>query len=121
MKKVLIVDDNKDVVFSILDGLKSVNSNYEYLKAYSGSQALRIIEKEDINLVILDIMMPGKDGWTVATEIKGNPKFKNIPVLFLSAKTDALSKKFGSMAVEEFIEKPFDLMNLKMKIDKWIK
>jgi CheY-like chemotaxis protein len=65
-------------------------------------------------------MMPGMNGWDVAAEIKKNPKWKKIPLVFLTAKTDSFSAGFGKIVSEDYILKPFELKDLKKSIDKYL-
>lgn len=117
IKKILVVDDNKDVVFSIIKGLKATTKGYEFIPVYSGSGALKALGSEKIDLVLLDIMMPSIDGWQVVAEMKKNPKMKDIPIIYVTAKTDELSEKLGSLTGEDYIEKPFDIKDLKKSIE----
>jgi len=59
-------------------------------------------------LVVLDIMMPGMSGWDVAARIKESPKWKSIPIVFLTVVSDTMSQGIGRMAAEDYIVKPFD-------------
>ena len=120
MKKILVADDNKDVRFSVVQGLKAIGVDYSFFEAENGKEALKILKKEEIDLVLLDIMMPKMDGWQVVTEMKKNQKLKEIPVIYLTAKSDGLSKKLGSIAAKDYIEKPFDILDLKKRIKKII-
>ncbi len=117
----MVVDDNPDVVFSVIDGLKSVTSNYEFVEAASGKEALSKLKASKVDLILLDIMMPDMDGWAVAAEVKGSQDTKDIPVIFLTAKTDDLSKGMGSLTAEDYIEKPFEIFDLQRRIDKVLK
>jgi two-component system sensor histidine kinase/response regulator len=70
------------------------------------------------DLVLLDIMMPEVSGWDVAAKIKENPEWKEIPIVFLTAKGDTMSIGMGNLAAEDYIVKPFDVRDLKERIDK---
>ena len=118
MNKILVVDDNPDIIFSVTDGLKSITSDYEFVEATSGQKALEALKKEKIDLILLDIMMPGMDGWEVAASIKEDSKTKNIPIIFLTAKSDDLSKGMGSLTSEDYITKPFKIPELEKRISK---
>lgn len=118
MKKILVVDDNIDVIYSVVQGLKSITDKFVCSEAKSGKEALEMMNKDTFDLVLLDIMMPGMDGWTVAASIKGNSKLKKTPIVFLTAKTDGLSKGMGSLTAEDYIEKPFKLPDLLKRIEK---
>lgn len=116
--KILVIDDNKDLRYSVTQGLKTIGCSYEFLEASSGKKGLELLENEKVALVLLDIMMPDMDGWEVAAEIKKNQKTKEIPILFLTARTDNLSKGMGKMTAEDYIEKPFEIKDLKVRIEK---
>lgn len=117
MKNILIVDDDEDIIFSIVEGLKSMTSGFKFLTAMNGKDALKMMTSGKPDVILLDIMMPGMDGWEVATKIKENQKTKNIPIIYVTAKTDALSEKLGSLTGVAYIEKPYDLKDLKEKIE----
>jgi two-component system sensor histidine kinase/response regulator len=116
-KKVLVVDDEKDVVLVLLKRLKE--HGYDTASAENGGQALKAVQKEKIDLIILDIMMPAMDGTELAGILKNDPKTKNIPLIFLTAlgikKKDAGYVLAGSDIV---FAKPFDSKELIDKIDE---
>jgi CheY-like chemotaxis protein len=115
--KVLLVDDNNDVRFTVVQSLKKVDSNYEIIEAKNGSECLsKVGQKPDI--ILLDIMMPDMDGYEVAEQLKANEATKPIPIIFLTAKTDKLSKEMGSVLGSEYVEKPFEPEALDKKIKK---
>ncbi|RLG13760.1 MAG: response regulator [Candidatus Nanohalarchaeota archaeon] len=116
--KIMVVDDNKDVLFSVKEGLMSI-SNYEIQTVISGEKCMEILESGDLpDLILLDIMMPGIDGWEVASRIKQNKKLKNLPLIFLTAKTDELSRGLGSLTSDDYVGKPFEMVDLKERIDR---
>ncbi len=103
----LIVDDiakNIQVAASVLK-----NEECKISFAQSGEKALEILAKEKIDLVLLDVMMPNMDGFEVCERIRENPDFKNIPVIFLTAKTDtqSITRAFQLGGVD-YISKPFN-------------
>lgn len=105
---VLIIDDvveNIQVVMNVLE-----EDNYDLSFATHGVEALRLIEDESIrfDLILLDIMMPGLDGFEVCRRLKKNPFSKDIPIIFLTAKVDADSIREGfSIGAVDYISKPF--------------
>ena len=119
--KILVVDDNPDIVFSVKASLEDAGHNYNVIGANSGKECLKILKKLRPDLVLLDIMMPEMDGWAVAAAIKSDPKLKGIPIIFLTAKTDDLSKGMGSLTAADYIEKPFDAADLDRRIQAVIK
>ncbi len=115
-KKIMIVDDEPDILFTVGQMLEM--SGYEVIKAVDGPDCLKKLGEMRPDLVLLDIMMPGMSGWDVAAKIKENPQWSNIPIVFVTAKGDAMSVGMGSMAAEDYITKPFDIMDLKTRVER---
>lgn len=115
-KKIMIVDDEPDILTSIGQILEL--SGYKVIKAADGKECLDKLNKEIPDLVILDIMMPGMSGWDVAAKIKENPDWNGIPIVFLTAKGDTMSVGMGNMASEDYIVKPFDIEDLKNRVNR---
>lgn len=106
---VLIVDDE----YKIRDMVKTYlqNEGYIIIEAENGNTALEIIKKDKIDLVLLDVMMPGMDGYQVLREIRAYQK--KLPVIMLTAKTDEVDKLVGlEMGSDDYITKPFSLREL---------
>lgn len=116
-KTILLVDDNPDLVYSVKAGLEAASKNYEVMGVESGRACLELLKKSTPDLILLDIMMPGMDGWDVCAKIKSNKKTENIPIVFLTAKTDPISKGMGRLASADYIEKPIEIKDLKKRID----
>ena len=116
-KKILLVDDNRDMVYSIKEGLESSSKSYEVTGVESGRACLEFLKKYTPDLILLDIMMPGMDGWDVCAKIKSNKKTESIPIVFLTAKTDPISKGMGRLASADYIEKPVEIKDLKKRIE----
>jgi len=122
MKKVLVVDDEEDILVTIKQGLEHLDDSMEVIHARTGEECLKILENgEKPDIIILDIMMPGMNGWQVLNRLREDPKWSKIPVVFLTAKTDDFTKTFGKTVTDDFIEKPFELDDLKNRIDKVLK
>ncbi len=115
-KKIMIVDDEKDIRVSV--GQIFEVSGYEVIKAVDGNDCLNKLERGIPDLVILDIMMPGMNGWDVAARIKENSKWSKIPIVFLTAKGDEMSIGMGGLASEEYVVKPFDVIKLKERVEE---
>lgn len=119
VKKILIVDDDPDIIYTIKKRFEVIDKNYQILGANSGKKCLELLTNNKIpDLILLDVMMPELSGWEVAAELKKNPKWKEIPIIFLTAKTDSYSKTFGGIVAEDYITKPFEFIRLKESIDK---
>ena len=120
-KVIMVIDDNPDLLYSVKEGLKSLSNDYEVVTVDSGRKCLQLLEETKPDLILLDIMMPGMDGWDTCAKIKDNKKTENIPIVFLTARTDTISKSMGGLASADYITKPFDIEDLKKRIDSVIK
>jgi CheY-like chemotaxis protein len=116
MVKVMVVDDNKDLRYLVKENLTKVDPKYTIVEAENGEDCIKKLESSKPDVILMDIMMPGKDGAQTAVEIKENPKTRDIPILFLTAKTDKLSKGMGAIVGEDYIEKPFEPSDLDHRI-----
>ena len=115
-KRIMIVDDEEDIRVSV--GQIFEVSGYEVIKAEDGNDCLNKLEHAIPDLVILDIMMPGMNGWDVAARIKENSEWNEIPIVFLTAKGDEMSIGMGGLASEEYVVKPFDIIKLKERVEE---
>ena len=103
MYNVLICDDQPDIVSALKIYLKP--EGYRLFEAYTGAEALEIVEKEDIHLILLDIMMPQMDGITATAKIR---EFSNVPIILLTAKSETEDKVLGlNVGADDYITKPF--------------
>ena len=106
--RILVVDDDKEIANAI-DKLLTMEG-YKVVKAYNGLEALEIIKTMDIQLILLDIMMPKLDGLSTTLKIRER---KNIPIIILSAKSEDSDKILGlSMGADDYITKPFNSQEL---------
>lgn len=111
-EKILVVDDEKDIVDIIEFYLK--NENYEVIKSYSASEALEHIYGEEIELAILDIMMPEIDGMKLCRKIREN---YNFPIIMLTARVNDLDKINGlTMGADDYVTKPFKPLELVARV-----
>jgi DNA-binding response OmpR family regulator len=116
-KRILIVDDDEEIRKVI--GIYLENEGYEILKAENGEQALNIIDKNEVALVLLDIMMPGMSGTEVCMKIREN---SIMPIIFLSAKSEDLDKIQGlASGADDYITKPFSAMELIARVKSQIR
>lgn len=105
---ILVCDDDKEIVEAIEAYLRS--EGYNVLKSYTGKEAIEIVEKNDVHLIIMDIMMPEMDGIKATTKIR---EIKNIPVIMLSAKSEETDIILGlNMGADDYISKPFNPLEL---------
>lgn len=113
MYNILVVDDDREIVKAIAIYLEK--EGYNILKAYDGNQAIEQIENNEIHLIILDIMMPKKDGLETLEEIR---KTKVIPVIMLSAKSEDYDKISGlNSGADDYITKPFNPLELIARVN----
>jgi DNA-binding response OmpR family regulator len=105
-KRILVVDDDENILS--LERTILEQKGFDVTTAGGGEEALRVLRKDGFDLVLLDVMMPDKDGFEVCRQIKQEQRTKNLPVIFLTAKGggEALAEGFDSGAVM-YINKPF--------------
>jgi CheY-like chemotaxis protein len=121
MKKIIIVDDEEDQLYTVKKTLEYAKENYEIITLNSGINCLQYLKNNNNpDLILLDIMMPEMTGWELYDKIKENDKWRNIPIVFLTARTDETAEKAGKFFGEDFIEKPFDSVDLIDRIKKII-
>ncbi|MGI6581066.1 MAG: response regulator transcription factor [Erysipelotrichaceae bacterium] len=112
MKNILIVDDEKDIVNALKIYLS--DPDYKIYEAFNGKQALDIIEKEDIHLVLMDIMMPVMDGITALNKIREN---SFVPIILLTAKGEDTDKVLGlTVGADDYITKPFNPLEVTARV-----
>ena len=110
--KILVVDDEKEIADLI--EIYLVSDGYKVYKAYNAMDGLDILAKEDIKLVLLDIMMPGMDGLSMCKKIREN---NNIPIIMLSAKSTDLDKILGlGTGADDYVTKPFNPLELTARV-----
>ena len=109
---ILVVDDEREI--ADLVEIYLVGDGFTVLKAYDGAQALQILEKQDVDLAILDIMMPGMSGLDVCRQVR---RTRNIPIIFLTAKSADLDKIMGlSIGADDYVTKPFNPLELTARV-----
>ncbi len=118
---ILVVDDNPDNAHIIRDYLEA--KGYPITVAYNGDDALVAFEKVRPALVLLDVMMPGRDGWQVCREMKQHPTLgKTVRVVMVTALDDWVNKRQAlQTGADDFVEKPFELARLGAAVDRNIK
>jgi CheY-like chemotaxis protein len=120
VKTILVVDDYIDIVVSVKQVLEDPTGEFRVIAAESGEKCLQLLEQTNPlpDLILLDIMMPGMSGWDVAARIKQNDRWRNVPIIFLTAKGDEMSIGIGHLASEDYIIKPFDIIKLKESVKR---
>ncbi len=118
-KKILIVDDEVDLVETVRFPLEM--EGYHVLVSYNGEDALNQARKENPDLILLDLMLPKLDGYKVCRLLKFDDRYKHIPILMLTAKTQEKDKALGmETGANEYITKPFEMDDLLKKVKKYL-
>jgi CheY-like chemotaxis protein len=123
MKKIMLVDDEKDQIFFIKTSFENLfGKEYTFVPAESGEKCFELLNKKNIpDLILLDIMMPKMNGWEVFDRLRANPEWKNIPIIFLTARTDEFAEHAGVLIAEDYIKKPIEIKELKTRMDNVLK
>lgn len=117
-KQLLLVEDDIFSAETLKYALEA--KGYEVIMATNGRDALRIVRKQNPQLVILDIMMPKMDGYHFCRFVKFDTRFKHIPVIFVSSKIQEADKRLGfTCGGNEYITKPYDINNLVNLVDRY--
>ncbi|WP_170075156.1 response regulator transcription factor [Paraclostridium dentum] len=117
MYNILIVDDEKEIVELIELYLK--NYDFRIFKAYDGIEAINIIDKNDINLAIVDIMMPNLNGYSLISNIRSK---LNTPIIVISAKVEGYDKILAlDMGADDYVTKPFDPLEVVARVNAQIR
>ena len=110
--KILVVDDEALLVKGIRFNLQ--NEGYEVITGSDGLDAVRLVQEQSPDLVVLDVMMPNMDGLTACAKIR---EFSNIPIILLTAKADDMDKLIGfDHEADDYLTKPFNILELKARI-----
>lgn len=112
MYNVLVCDDEKDIVSALRIYLMS--EGYQVYEAFNGKEALEVLSKEEIHLVIMDIMMPVMDGITAMVKLREK---SNVPVIMLTAKSEDTDKVLGlNIGADDYVTKPFNPVELQARV-----
>jgi len=120
-KRILLVDDEPDILDFVAMRLEAWG--YEIITAPDGEKALELLERETPDLILLDVMMPGKDGYEVCNDIKSSEKTSRVPVILFTAKPqqkEKLQSNYDFIAADDYILKPFEPEVLLGKIKKFV-
>mgnify|MGYP000354359221 CR=1 FL=1 len=113
MTNILVCDDDKEIVDAIEIYLQQ--EGYQIYKAYDGEQAIKVLKEMNIQLLIIDIMMPRLDGIHATLKIR---EFSSVPIIFLSAKSEDTDKILGlNMGADDYITKPFSVSELIARLE----
>ncbi|MDP4179237.1 MAG: response regulator transcription factor [Bacillota bacterium] len=114
-EKILIVDDEEHIQELIKFNLE--NKGYQVLCSGNGKEALKIVKEKQPNLVLLDLMLPGMDGYDVCKEIRRDNNISNIPIIMITAKGEELDKILGlELGADDYMTKPFSIRELIARI-----
>ncbi|MGH9862498.1 MAG: response regulator [Candidatus Acidiferrales bacterium] len=114
--KVLLVEDEEDIQRLATKGLKKGN-NWQVLLAADGEECLTVAEREHPDVILLDVMMPGLDGFATCERLKASAATKDIPVIFLTASAQEREEQRGlSMGAIGYLRKPFDPLRLPQQV-----
>ena len=112
MYNILVCDDEKDIVSALRIYLMA--EGYQVLEAYNGKEALEVLEKNDIHLVLMDIMMPQMDGIEAMVKLR---EHSNVPVILLTAKSEDTDKVLGlTIGADDYVTKPFNPVELQARV-----
>ena len=121
MPKILVVDDDPDLVESVTIMLES--KGYEIIQAYGGFEGLEKAKKEAPDLIVLDVMMPDKDGFKVCSELKGDPQYADIPIILLTAVASKISStsytaRMGmETEADDYVDKPVEASEIARRVE----
>ena len=119
MKRILAVDDEPHILKLVAFSLKS--GGYEVLEATDGLSAIQVACAEQPDLVLMDVMMPALDGYEACRRLKADPETADIPVIMLTAKTQAAEQKTGMDAgASGYITKPFTPKDLVAQVSEFL-
>jgi len=118
--KIMVVDDEHDILFSVEQVLKT--SEYDVIAVDSGEKCFDHLKRGELpDLIVLDIMMPVLSGWEVQRRLERNIDWKDIPIIFLTARTTEAAKEMCKRLGADYISKPFDIDDLKQRIENILK
>lgn len=119
MTKILIVDDEQDIVESLSFMLQA--KGYETICAYDGEEGLKLAKEAAPDLIMLDVMMPKINGYKICRLLKYDAKYKNIPIIMLTARSQESDKTIGEeTGADEYITKPFEFNDVLNVMQKYI-
>ena len=112
MANILVCDDDKDIVEAI--DIYLTQEGYEVLKAYDGDEAIKVLKKNEVDLLIMDVMMPRLDGIRATLKIREN---MSLPIIILSAKSEDADKILGlNIGADDYMTKPFNPLELVARV-----
>ncbi|MDF2503191.1 MULTISPECIES: response regulator transcription factor [Clostridium] len=114
-EKILVVDDEEHIVELIKFNLE--NSGYKVISASNGNEAVKLAKSEAPQLLLLDLMIPGLDGYDVCREIRKDPSISGMPVIMITAKSEEIDKILGlELGADDYITKPFSIREMLARV-----
>ena len=118
LKTILVVDDNQDMLSFVSSCMKE---SFHVFTASDGAAALDILQREQVNLIISDVMMPGIDGFELCRRVKSDITLSHIPIILLTARTTDVSRIEGlQLGADDYLTKPFNVEVLRLRVNKFI-
>ena len=118
LKTLIIVDDNPDMLSFVSTCMKE---DYEVLTATDGASALDLLQRDQVDLIISDVMMPGIDGFELCRRVKSDIRLSHIPIILLTARTTDVSRIEGlQLGADDYLTKPFNIEVLRLRVKKFI-
>jgi DNA-binding response OmpR family regulator len=112
---IMVVDDDRDTAAVLVRYLES--EGFDPIEANSGAECLRLVREKEVDVILLDLMMPDMDGFQICKELKGNPATAEIPVILITARDDMEARAEGmSLGVGDFLAKPISRRQLAASI-----
>jgi response regulator RpfG family c-di-GMP phosphodiesterase len=120
-KKIMVIDDLPDQLFTIKTALEMYD-DFQVIGIENGEQCISYLKNVEIpDIILTESRMPGMNGLDIIQKIRENPLWENIPIAFLTAWMDLKSEELDRFNVKEIIEKPFDMLDLKERIESMLK
>jgi DNA-binding response OmpR family regulator len=114
---ILIADDDPEILTML--GIRLSKKGFSVLEAVDGTQTIELARKHKPDLVLLDVMMPGMNGWEVAKELRADDAFAHVGIVMLTAIGEKVNEMTSPLyGADEFVDKPFDFGDLEAKINK---
>ncbi len=107
MRRILVVDDDREVVRLIRAYLEQ--AGFEVAAAHDGETAVHILRRDQPDLLLLDLMLPGRDGWEITRLVRGDPALAHLPIIMLTARVDDTDKIVGlELGADDYVTKPYN-------------
>lgn len=114
-QRILVVDDDKSIARLVRDYLKE--ASYEVLLAHTGEEALHMVRREKPDLLILDLMLPDRDGWEITRQIRADQYLAPLPIIMLTARVEDTDKIIGlELGADDYITKPFNTREIVARV-----